>query len=256
MTTTFDLTTKLENRSWSYRLEPFPHVVADRVFRARAYEELEEAFAERLAGSVAREQFSRNMPGYDASGMTLTPRTSGPLKLFISRAWHDLIAKIFHIDSTCHMSGGLHHHERGSADGTIHNDLNPGWFADHEASDGIIVSDETICDYRTGQTPTVGITAHETVRAAAVLFYLNNQEWECGSGGVTGLYHTGGDSIHSPAAVVAPHNNSLLAFECTPYSHHAFLSNRRQARNSLVVWLHRRKSTVIVRWGGDSIIRW
>jgi hypothetical protein len=230
--------------------------VADQVFHPRAYDELAEAFAKRLTGSVPQEQFSRNIPGYDASGLTLTPRTSGPLALFISRAWHDLIATIFSIDATGHMSGGLHHHECGSADGTIHNDLNPGWFADYKADDGIVVSDETMCDYRTGQTRDAGVTRQETVRAVAVLFYLNNPEWECGSGGVTGLYYSGRDSLHRPAAVVPPHNNSLLAFECTPHSHHAFLSNRRQPRNSLVVWLHRKKSAAIARWGGGSIIYW
>jgi len=256
MSTPTDLACRLENRSWSYRVDPFPHVVADRVFLPRAYDELAEAFERRLRGSPGPEQFSRNMPGYDASGLTLTPRTTGALAFFISRGWHDLIAAIFQVEVTGHLSGGLHHHDRGSADGTIHNDLNPGWFAEYQTDDGIIVSDPSLCDYRTGHTFAPGITACETVRAVAVLFYLDNPEWECGSGGVTGLYASGSDCLHSPAAIVPPHNNSLLAFECTPHSHHAFLSNRRQPRNSIIVWLHRAKSTVIAQWGHQSIIHW
>jgi hypothetical protein len=256
MRTASDLAAKLRNRSWSFRIDPFPHVVAERVFQPRAYAELEEAFLDRLAGSVPEVQFSRNMPGYDASGLSFTPRTSGPLALFVSREWHDLIAGAFGIDVTRHMSGGLHHHHCGSADGTIHNDLNPGWFIDYESNDGIVVSDHAACDYRTGASPELGASPEETVRAVAVLFYLNNPVWECGSGGVTGLYGSGGDNPYRPAAVVPPHNNSLLAFECTPHSHHAFLSNKRQPRNSLVAWLHREKSAVVARWGSESIIYW
>jgi hypothetical protein len=251
-----DLAAKLQNRSWSFRVDPFPHVVAEDVFQPRAYAELEEAFARRLAGSLPDERFSRNMPGYDASGLTFSPRTSGPLALFVSREWHDLIAATFGIDVTMHVSGGLHHHDRRSADGTIHNDLNPGWFVDLESDDGIVVSDHAVCDYKNGDTFEPGASPVETVRAVAVLFYLNNPVWECGSGGVTGLYLSGTDNIHRPAAVVPPHNNSLLAFECTPHSHHAFLSNTRQQRDSLVVWVHREKSSVVAKWGSDSIVYW
>jgi hypothetical protein len=256
MSAAVELATILGNRRWCYRVEPFPHVVADQVFQPAAYAEFEQAFAARLEGSVPQERFSRNLPGYDAWGVTFSPRTSGPLSVFLSRPWHDLIAKAFGVDATGYISGGLHHHERSSADGTIHNDLNPGWFADYDADDGIIISDQTVCDYRTGETHDGAVAIRETVRAVAVLFYLNNPEWECGSGGVTGLYHSGRDDIHLPAAVVPPRNNSLLAFECTPDSHHAFLSNGRQPRNSLIVWLHREKRAAVARWGGRSIIYW
>jgi hypothetical protein len=55
---------------------------------------------------------------------------------------------------------------------------------------------------------------------------------------------------------VPPINNSMLLFECTPYSYHSFISNRRSVRNCLVMWLHRPKEEVTARWGETVIEKW
>ena len=34
------------------------------------------------------------------------------------------------------------------------------------------------------------------------------------------------------------------------------LGNRVQARNSIVMWLHREKADVVARWGETAIVRW
>ena len=90
----------------------------------------------------------------------------------------------------------------------------------------------------------------------AVLFYLANEPWRPGDGGETALFHGAGGGIDRPAAVVPPVNNSMLAFECTPFSFHTFLSNVRTPRNSVVMWLHRPKSEVEERWTSRPIVYW
>jgi hypothetical protein len=47
-----------------------------------------------------------------------------------------------------------------------------------------------------------------------------------------------------------------MMFECRPNSYHGFISNKRGARNSMIMWLHRPKQDVIDRWGEDAIVYW
>jgi Rps23 Pro-64 3,4-dihydroxylase Tpa1-like proline 4-hydroxylase len=99
------------------------------------------------------------------------------------------------------------------------------------------------------------VRRREAVRAVAVIYYLNNPQWQPGDGGETGLYRTVRDAIEHPVAVVPPLNNSLVAFECTPGSYHTFRSNVRHPRNSVVIWLHVEKSAAIARWGESALVR-
>jgi hypothetical protein len=63
--------------------------------------------------------------GYSATGVPLTALREGPLALFLSREWHDLIAGVA---TTGNMEGSLHRHPAGSPQGWPHNNLNPAWF--------------------------------------------------------------------------------------------------------------------------------
>lgn len=72
----------------------------------------------------------------------------------------------------------------------------------------------------------------------------------------TGLYENSEQPIDEPTKTIPPVNNTLLIFECTPRSYHSFIQNRRSARNSIIMWLHRPKSDAIQRWGSDAIIGW
>jgi Rps23 Pro-64 3,4-dihydroxylase Tpa1-like proline 4-hydroxylase len=95
-----------------------------------------------------------------------------------------------------------------------------------------------------------------TVRAVAILYYTANEPWTPGDGGETGLYRRRTDPPDRPAARVAPHNNSMVAFECTPNSFHSFVTNRAKPRRSVTMWLHRRDTDVVDRWGEESIVAW
>jgi hypothetical protein len=243
----------LAHRRWVRRGAPVPHVVAQNVFVPRVYEPLAAHFAGLLREHP--EAFRRDMAGYDAAGAGLDRHRGGPLELFLRRDWHDLIAGVTGVAGTGDVSASLHHHQPGSAAGWPHNDLNPGWFpADPPPADRVQVPADGPVSYHHGTRPD-GVGARETVRAVAVLFYLANPPWQRGDGGETALLASG-DRGRGPATLVPPLNNSLVLFECTPHSWHAFCANPRTPRNSLVMWLHRPKPDVVTRWGEHSIVRW
>lgn len=246
----WDLEALLAHRRWVRREWPFPHILAQNVFVDEFYAELDAQF-HAVEGTV----FQRNMKGYDASGTELSLHCDGPLGVFASRPWHDMIANIWGLDATGDVAGSLHHHDPGGKSGWPHNDLAPGWFESPAAdNDSVRMSNSTTIDYFRGpKDPTV--EARESVRAVAILFYLGNPEWVPGDGGETALFASCGGAAAGPSTTVAPINNSMIMFECTPFSWHSFVSNRKP-RNSLVMWLHRTKAEAVTRWGDDRIVYW
>jgi hypothetical protein len=250
----------LANRRWRMSLHPFPHVTAENVFVPEFYRELEDDFRKLLVPAAAEEnshlRLTREIQGHAAHGLLFPPDQTGPLGLFTSRDWHDLLARLTGIQATGDVNAGIHHHPAGSPNGRIHNDLNPGWFADHANAQGINVYDGRAWDYKSGATYGEMLPVRETVRGAAMLFYLGNPPWTPGHGGETGLYSSPQQAIGQPAVAVPPVNNSLVVFECTPHSYHSFVANRYQERNSVILWLHRSKAEVVARWGGDKIVYW
>ena len=255
-----DLTQLLAPGSWELCNDPFPHVRAGRVFTDAFHGELSDAFATILSGqqlpSWPQACFRRNMPGYDASAADLQGNVGWPFRVFVSRAWHDLFTDIFAMRTNGCVGGALHHHEPASRDGYLHNDFCPGWFADDGTRDRIVVADVDRCNYCYGTLPHgTQYTARETVRGIAILYYLNNPRWSPGDGGETGLYRAARDALDCAVVSVPPINNTLLAFECSPKSFHAFRSNRH-SRDSVILWLHREKSEALAQWGPNSVVPW
>lgn len=255
------LTDLLDRRPWVLCNDPFPHIRAHSVFAAAFHRELAAAFATILDGrplaTWPEARFSRNMPGYDASAVDFDIRVGWPFSVFVSRAWHDLFARLFAVEAVGCVSGALHHHQAGGRDGYVHNDLNPGWFVDTRNNDDeIVIPRSDLCHYRYGSTrAAANVPPRETIRGIAIIYYVNNAEWRAGDGGETGLYRTTRDPVAHPVVAVPPLNNSLVAFECTPHSFHTFRTNRHP-RNSVIVWLHRAKTAVLDRWGHSAIVGW
>jgi hypothetical protein len=251
---TWDLDRLLADRRWIRRNRPFPHFYARDVFTADFYRSLHREFER-----VEREQpevFLRNMTGYDAAGASIKHFLDSPLGVFASRQWHDLIARVVRVPATGDVNAGMHHHDPGGASGWPHNDLNPSWFAGPppgpdevclEGTDGVGVV--------TGERPP-GTPVRDVVRAVSLLFYLGNPEWQPGDGGETGLFADAATAAAGPAVAVPPINNTMVFFECTPRSWHAFVSNRTKPRNSVVMWLHRTKDDAVRRWGDENIEYW
>lgn len=252
MTSRAELGELLAHRRWVRRRRPFEHVVAQNVFTSAVYDQLHQQVLGLLDDPAV---FQRNIEGYDASSTQVGQHRDGPLGLFVSRAWHDMVADIWGIEATGDVTATLHHHAPGGPTGWPHNDLNPGWFPGPEpADDEIRLSDNALVDHHHG-THREGVQARERVRAVAVLFYLGNPEWQPGDGGETGLFDSMSGAAAGPYAAVPPINNSMVMFECTPFSWHSFLANRKP-RTSVVMWLHRRKEDVVARWGEQSIVHW
>jgi hypothetical protein len=240
----------IANRRWLQRSKPFPHFVATNVFTADTYARLEASFRETLD----RVRGHAYLKEHDIHGTTLLPADAGAFSPLLSRGWHDLLADVLGVQTTGHVMCGIHHHTTGSADGFPHNDLNAGWFDGDPQPGSVELSSPYTVDYTSGRALVEGASPRETVRALAILYYLANDPWSPGDGGETALYRTATDRVDRPVARVPPINNSLLAFECTPHSYHGFVSNTRAPRNSIVMWLHRSKADVTVRWGGDAIV--
>jgi hypothetical protein len=250
----------LDNRAWERRSYPFPHITAQNVITKKYFAQISDAFKEILRGGLEdgsrRRRLSRSMAGYDAYGMTFPRSYRGPFSLFMSRAWHDMMANLFGVRCTRHINCGIHHHPPGSANGWVHNDLNPAFFVDYPSDDGINVVRHNVCSYAYGTVFQKGARPRQVVRSVAMLLYLCNPQWSPGDGGTTGLYRCKDDPVEQPAAHVPPINNSILLFECTPYSFHSFISNRRHPRNCLIMWLHCEKADVVDRWGEGEIVEW
>jgi 2OG-Fe(II) oxygenase superfamily len=245
----------LQGRRWIRRNQPFPHVIAYDVFTPAVYHRLESDFRTLLAETADRPYLSAH--GID--GRTVDDDISDHLYPLLTRGWHDLLASISGIRATGHIAAGMHHHRPGSQDGFAHNDLNPGWFLGQPGAGEVALTGPGI-DYTSGRLlrdtdlADADLAPVQTVRGAALLFYLGNPPWRPGDGGSTGLYRSAGADIRRPVAVVPPLNNSLLLFTCTPRSFHGFISNRRSERNSIVMWLHRSKPDVVAQWGEAAIV--
>jgi 2OG-Fe(II) oxygenase superfamily len=257
---TIPLAHVLYQRRWQVCQVPFPHIVAYDVFTSDFYSWLDCAYADLLERGLSETQdttrFGRNIANYDAYSMSLSHVSPAPFTIFTSREWHDMITRLVGIRTTGDVNGGFHHHVPKSKTGTVHNDLNPGWFVDPPDPFQVNVARNELCSYSTGKVTNDNLRVHQTVRAIAILYYLHNPPWYFGQGGETGLYSHRTQPVLEPTKTIPPINNSLLLFECRPTSFHTFLSNRSLARNSLVMWLHRPVEDVVQRWGEKSIVRW
>ncbi|HET9827364.1 MAG TPA: hypothetical protein VFQ11_02545 [Nocardioidaceae bacterium] len=239
------------HRRWWWHQRPFPHVRAVNVFTPAVYAELEDAFLGWLSSSGG----GATLAAHDLRGTTVTSAFEGPLRLFASRGWQALLARALGVRVTQHVNLGLHHHEPGGLPGFAHNDLNPGWFPEVDApSERVVLADPGVVDYTSGRPLSPEARPVRVVRAVAVLFYLANPAWERTHRGETGLYTRGGRDMSDPVASAAPHNNSLLVFECTPWSFHGFRGGGSVGRNSVVAWLHRPEADVVNRWGPDAVM--
>src|ERR1700737_3902921 len=140
---------------WVASSTPFPHITARQVFNAGSYKQLAVSHSRLLQKGFSDTDkpgsLSRRIAGYDAYSLNLVDLDpNDPLCVFISRAWHDLLALITGVDATGDVNAAIHAHTPHSSSGTVHNDLNPGFFVDDPTEDGLNVANWRICDYCSG----------------------------------------------------------------------------------------------------------
>ncbi len=238
--------------------EPFPHIIARNVFQEHFYRGIASQIRAILNRGLSEElsygRFSR-MAGYDAYGISFDRSLSGDLTVFTSPSWHSLLTSLFAVEGTGDIYAGAHHHIPGSGNGKIHNDFNPGWFPANPSRE-VRFPDHRLCDYKTGEGALSPSEKVQVFRAVAMIFYLENDEWAPGDGGETGLFDAEPTRPRAPYARIPPENNSILLFECTPRSYHAFLSNPGKARTSIIMWAHRTRADVLARWREDDVEKW
>ena len=242
------------HRRWVRRTRPFPHVYARDVFVPEFYQRLTSEW-ERIRRERP-ELLVRIAQGYSADGVRLAELREGPLAVFLSREWHDLVARVGGITASGDVEGSVHHHAPGAPFGWPHNDLNPAWFQGEAPGPGEVRVPDGTVDTKNGTRPE-GVVARETIRGVAVLFYFANPGWQPGDGGETAIYDHLSDGTTAPSmTLVPPLDNSMLLFEVTPRTWHTFAGNNTKDRNSVVMWVHRSKEDVEQRWGGDKIVPW
>src|SRR5262249_26419127 len=118
-----DLCSALAHRRWIRHTDPFPHVAARDVFVPEIHDamtgQIEALLEQGLMDQPSPGRFSRSMRGYDAYGLGFPAGTPGPVGLFLTREWRDLMCNLFDVAPTPYMFAGAHHHSIGGRDGFI-----------------------------------------------------------------------------------------------------------------------------------------
>jgi hypothetical protein len=240
-------------------MEPYPHVTVSNVFIPEFYSVLSSAYVDYVKEIFFKfKTAKKELKPYgetDTYIFRINHLSPSGLHVFMSNEWHVKLSSLFEIPFTKDINIAVHYHDKGSKNGSIHNDLNPGWFIETN-NDEINIADTMKCDYKTGELKVEGIRAKQTIRSLAMIFYLNNPNTADMSGGSTGLYKSAQQLIEEPSLAIAPDNNSMLIFPCTPYSYHAFLSNKSHQRCSVIMWLHSSVDYMKLEYGENEILNW
>lgn len=239
-------------QTWTAHRQPYLHIHATNVFPASTYARLSAEFAAilecSLSGATSGPKMVRSQPRYDALILAMNRQLSDRFAPLFTGQWIDHLSKLLGTPATSMVDGGLHHVPKGSRSGWVHTDLCSGWFDVSAASDRELnFADRSKCDYFTGALRNEAAVPSEYVRAATMIYYLNNDGWQHGDGGETELSGTSNGA--GPRIAIAPESNSLILFECSPHSFHRLLGNPGRPRNSIILWLHNTADVAEARWG-------
>jgi hypothetical protein len=238
---------------WQGYRSPFRHWRASNLLGPGSYKHVSSAFAAMLeASSCSRDgpyQFAKSSPKYDALILPVDAHLAGLFTPLFSEGWIRSLHEFLSIPETLRIDAALHSSPQGSRTGWIHTDLCSGWFDEASAtSNDLLFVNRHACDYFTGRAKNGAAKPREYVRAATLIYYLCNEGWSPGDGGETALYGAAKQREHTEVSRVAPIDNTLLVFECSPHSYHRFLANPGRPRNSIIMWLHASVDDATARW--------
>jgi hypothetical protein len=238
-----DLSLVLKNRRWVLRRRPFNHITARHVFVDEVYQQLAQVFDD-YVGPAPRVVYNSKHDFLSAPiSFPVDPRLSPLFSVDLLKVFADT----FGVPTLNFVTGGVHRHDPDSRHGFPHNDIQPEILEETYAGPGLLgeVAEQGFGDHVLG-------ASGQSVRAVAIIFFVNNEPWQRGDGGGTGLYEHWSQSTADPFTQVPPYSNSIFAFECTPYSYHSFISNKKQ-RNSFIFFLYRSLENYLAQWGEDGL---
>lgn len=245
------LKAQLSTCPWIRRTGPFPHVLVPRLFIDPVAAEISAEVTARIADVTGMHHFG----WYDAYACGLQGISpDNALAIFVSRAFHDFVADRMEVPALGYVNAGIHSHRRGSESGFIHNDLNPVYFDAEPRPDAVVLPTQAGGSYMHGSGAHPGARVRRVVRCTTMIYYTGNPNWHLGDGGETGLYSSGDTDLNDPDTRIPPLNNSMLIFNCSSSSYHAFLCNRQAERNSIVMWLHASVEHMSARHGEQALV--
>lgn len=232
------------NRDENVLTEPYPHIILDNFFDERTSVGICEHFKkikeQGLAETFEQERLAR-FPSYDAYCYIFRRDCGSPMNLFHSREWVSYIAQMFELPLLTDVVAEYHHHKVGSKSGASHTDYMNVYFKPNPLENGVNPW-RFECNYMGGDEQSGVI---QRTRAIAYLYYFGDENWQEGDGGETAIYDGQGKLVKK----VAPIHNRMFIFACSPHSHHAFLSNHKSERNTVIGWLHMHPVAAIKRYG-------
>jgi len=235
----------IDNREWRLHNHPFPHYRVQNVFHLNFLEKLDSQFQEILDRGLSElhclQRFKRfDEDTYDAYSYVLPPNVNAPFNLFYSEEWLQFMRTLFpELVFTTDISSSCHHHRVGSNSGFVHSDFTTTQFLDNTLNNGInpwYFHKTANCPDSSSLNDTDVIKKTRVMRTVMSILYINNPEWKEDDGGETGLYQSREDKV--PTRLIPPISNSILTFEITPRTYHAFRYNKVWERNCIVQCFH------------------
>lgn len=237
-----------ENVSIEYFTDPYHHVVISNIFKSEVYEEICDIFPALIAKCSGPYGKSKNATSqYEAyiASINLKDCTNNHyLSILISDYLKKFLSNLFNIQTNQYIASSAHWHMAPSKSGFIHRDFAVCSF---KSSSNIMMSDQY--EY-TDDSDTNDESIVKTMRSLVFLYYLNNpSNLDDYIGGGTGIYTNFNSTLIKE---VRPRNNSLLAFEITPKSYHAYVGANFN-RSAIVQWYHSSPAYLLNRHWHDVI---
>lgn len=226
---------------------PFPHIIIDHFLNEPWRSAIVAAFRTRLNKGVSETHdphtFSRSPNAKGSLGATYIHDAYGHIlelneprfSLFYSQVLRNFIQQRVSNELGPYVHGSFHHHKEESLSGHVHSDYALVNFLKSQMLNGLhpfTALGGTLMSR--GQRVNVPNVV-QVARSVALIYYFGNPEWRAGDGGETGLWE---QNSGQPKIKVEPIDNRLLVFEVSPKSYHAFISNRRGERNTIILWYH------------------
>jgi hypothetical protein len=213
--------------------EPFPHIYIENFLKEDSYQKVLSEFRDiqkRGYSSDIKEIESFHQFEIDYDGYVFMPIPSldkkTALHLFFSVEWNLFFSKLFKQHTDFETSLAFHHHPIGDNTGFVHHDLaDKPFYKSEQLKNKVIPS---------SRDPKKQNGLYKKKRIIALIYYVNNSDWQEGDGGETGLYSSDKKTLLKK---IPPISNSLLAFQISEKSMHAFQKNLKE-RNCVVQWFH------------------